>query len=286
MNPDRIKSKIRELSLHYNLSPQELLQMLMFERFLSRVEKSKYQDYFILKGGLLIASMVGAISRTTMDMDATVQGLKLTHKNVVALIDEILSIRMEDNIVFEMLTIKTIREMDVYENFRVHLIANLGKVRTPLKIDLTTGDKITPTAIEFEFTRLLEEGVIRIKAYPIETILAEKYETILKRNIATTRMRDFYDVHILLNRFKDVIDISILREAIIKTATHRDSMKYILDAQVYFDDMNKNVTLKEQWKYYLDINRYISKELDFEEVLKSSVKLNSLLEIDVQAKSK
>lgn len=99
-------------------------------------------------------------------------------------------------------------------------------------------------------------------------------------------MRDFYDVHILLNRFKDVIDISVLREAIIKTATHRDSMKYILDAKVYFDDMNKNATLKEQWKYYLDINWYISKELDFEEVLKSSVKLNNLLEIDVLSKSK
>ncbi len=195
INIESIKGKIRSLAEKKNLKSQEVLQIYFFERFLERLSKSNYKNNFVIKGGFLISSLIGIENRTTMDMDTTIKGIALKEEKIKEVVDEIININVEDGIKFEIKDISYIREEDEYENFRISLIANVGKTKNPMKLDLTTGDAITPREIEYTYPCIFTKEDIKIMAYPLETILAEKYETIIRRNIATTRMRDFYDLY-------------------------------------------------------------------------------------------
>ena len=195
--PEQLKGTIRSMAAKKNLRAQEILQMFLFERVLERLANSAYKNNFILKGGLLISSMIGIGERTTMDMDTTVRGIQMEEDEIVKAIQEILAVDVNDGIVFEYQSIEPIREEDAYNNFRVHLRAKYGKIDSPMKIDVTTGDVITPAAIQYDFPMLFDEKSVPVMAYTLETILAEKYETIIRRNIGTTRARDYYDLHTL-----------------------------------------------------------------------------------------
>ena len=201
INIESIKGKIRSLAEEKNLKSQKVLQIYFFERFIERLSKSKYKNNFVIKGGFLISSLISIENRTTMDMDSIVKG--------IALKEEIININVDDGIRFEIKDISYIREEDEYENFRISLIANVGKTKNPMKLDLTTGDAITPREIEYTYPCIFSKEDIKIMAYPLETILAEKYETIIRRNITTTRMRDFYDLYTLYKLKKDEIDYKI-----------------------------------------------------------------------------
>lgn len=166
-----------------NLRAQEILQMFLFERVLERLANSAYKKNFILKGGLLISSMIGIGERTTMDMDTTVRGIQMEEDEIVKAVKEILAVDVGDGIAFKYQNIEPIREDDAYNNFRVHLRAKYGKIDSPMKIDVTTGDVITPAAIQYEFPMLFDEKTVPVMAYTLETVLAEKYETIIRRNI-------------------------------------------------------------------------------------------------------
>lgn len=192
INIESIKGKIRSLAEKKNLKSQEVLQIYFFERFLERLSKSQYKNNFVIKGGFLISSLIGVENRTTMDMDTTIKGIALKE-----IVQEIININVDDGIRFEIKDISYIREEDEYENFRISLIANVGKTKNPMKLDLTTGDAITPREIEYTYSCIFSKESIKIMAYPVETIVAEKYETIIRRNITTTRMRDFYDLYTL-----------------------------------------------------------------------------------------
>lgn len=265
-NIESIKGKIRHFSNNNNLSSQEILQMYFFERFLDRLSNSPYRDNFIIKGGFLISSLIGIANRTTMDMDTTVKGIPLNEESIQRIVDEILRTPVDDGIEFEIKSIEYIREDDDYENFRVSLIASVGKTKNPMKLDITTGDLITPREIDYFYSCIFSEEKIKLLAYPIETILAEKYESIIKRNIATTRMRDFYDLYILYLLKKEEIDFKNLSLAIERTAKKRNSLDLMLEYREILDDIREDSNLKTLWELYLKENKYIG-ELSFDEVL-------------------
>ncbi|MDO5063150.1 MAG: nucleotidyl transferase AbiEii/AbiGii toxin family protein [Peptostreptococcaceae bacterium] len=266
ISPESLKGKIKNIAKNKNLSSQEVLQMFFFERFLERLSCSKYKSNFVIKGGLLISSMIGIDNRTTMDMDTTVKGIPLKEDVIKNIILEIIDIKVDDGIHFDLTDITYIREEDEYENFRVHLIAIFGKIRNPMKIDITTGDEITPKEIEYSYPCMFREEGLKILAYPIETILAEKYESIIKRNISTTRMRDFYDLYTLYNLRKKEIDFTVLRQAILSTATKRKSISFLQESKEIINDIKGDSYLKELWRVYLMDNPYI-KELNFSDTV-------------------
>lgn len=266
INIESIKAKIRNLAKNNNLSSQEVLQMFLFERFLERLSKSKYKSNFVIKGGFLVSSMIGVKNRTTMDMDSTIKGIPLNEDNLMKVVDNIINIDVDDGIEFEIKDISYIREDDEYENFRVSLIANIGKTKNPMKLDLTTGDVITPSEIEYSYPCIFNENDIRVFAYPIETIIADKYESIIKRNITTTRMRDFYDLYALYNLKKNEIDMDILKTAIIRTSSRRESLETIKIADEIIEDIKNDPYLKELWDVYINENKYIG-ELSFDNVV-------------------
>ena len=254
---ESLKGKVKNIAKSKKLSSQEVLQMFFFEKFLERLSRSSYKFNFVIKGGLLISSMIGIDNRTTMDLDTTVKGISLKEHVIRNIILEILDIEVDDGIQFEITDITYIREKDEYENFRVHLIAIFGKIKNVMKINITTGDIITPREIEYVYPCMFREEGIRVLAYPIETILSEKYESIIKRNISTTRMRDFYDLYNLYYLRKEDIDFKILKQAILSTARKRDSIAFLQEAYEIINDIKEDEYLKKLWEVYLRDNPYI-----------------------------
>ena len=267
ISSESLKGKIRNIAISKNLRSQEVLQMFFFERFLKRLSVSEYKYNFIIKGGLLISSMIGIDNRTTMDMDTTIKGVALKEDIIRNVISKIINTVVDDGIEFEITGISHIREEDEYENFRVNLIAEFGKIKNDMKIDITTGDAITPKEMEYLYPCMFQNESIRVLAYPLETILAQKYESVIKRNIATTRMRDFYDLYNLYNLRKEDINFDILKQAIISTSNRRESLSLIKEAMEIIEDIKEDYYLKELWKVYLADNLYIG-DLDFLETVK------------------
>lgn len=252
--------------------------MFLFEHILERLSASKYHNNFILKGGLLISSMIGISERTTMDMDTTVRGIQMEEDEIAASVKEILAVDTGDGITFEYQGIEPIREADAYNNFRVHIHAKYGKIDSPMKIDVTTGDVITPEAIRYDFPMLFDDKTVPVMAYTLETVLAEKYETIIRRNIGTTRARDFYDLHILYRSRKNEIRPDILKAAVLHTAQKRDSVNDIHDWKEILTDIREEPALYLLWDNYVADNQYIG-ELDFHEVLDTVEEMAELLDL-------
>ena len=223
--PEQLKGAIRNLAKKKGIHAQEVLQIFMFERIIERLSVSPYKDSFILKGGLLISAILGVAERTTMDMDTTVKGLPMDEQSIQKAIREILDQTVDDGIEFQLLDLTPIREDDEYENFRASIQATYGKMKIPMKIDITTGDEITPKEIQFSYPFLFDDRRVMVKAYTQETILAEKYETIIRRNVGNTRARDFYDLHLLYRLYRENADWNLLKQAVLATAKKRDPEK-------------------------------------------------------------
>lgn len=264
--PEQLKGSIRSMAEKKKLRAQEVLQMFLFERVLERLAKSPYQNNFILKGGLLISSMIGISERTTMDMDTTVRGIQMEEDEIVRIVKEILAIDVNDGIELAYESIAPIREDDAYNNYRIHVRAKYGKIDSPMKIDVTTGDVITPAAIRYEFPMLFDDKTVPVMAYSLETVLAEKYETIIRRNIGTTRARDYYDLHTLYRSRKSEIRPEILKAAVLHTAQKRDSVEDMKDWREILKDIREEPQLYLLWENYVADNRYIG-DLKFHEVL-------------------
>nr|WP_288974730.1 nucleotidyl transferase AbiEii/AbiGii toxin family protein [uncultured Blautia sp.] len=276
--PEQLKGAIRSMAAKKNLRAQEVLQMFLFERIIDRLAASSFRDNFILKGGLLISSMIGIGERTTMDMDTTVRGIQMEEDEIVSAVKEIIAMDVGDGISFEFQKIEPIREDDTYNNFRVHLRAKYGKIDSPMKIDITTGDIITPAAIRYDFPFVFEEKTVPVMAYTLETVLAEKYETIIRRNIGTTRARDFYDLHTLYRSRKDVVQMDVLRAAVIHTAEKRDSIDDIRDWRDILKDIREEPQLYLLWDNYAADNKYIG-DLKFNEVLDTVDEIAKILDL-------
>lgn len=276
--PEQLKGSIRSMATKKNLRAQEVLQMFLFERILERLTNSSYRNNFILKGGLLISSMIGISERTTMDMDTTVRGIQMEEDEIVKAVKEIIAVDVSDGIEFKYESIEPIREEDAYNNFRIHLRAKYGKIDSPMKIDVTTGDVITPAAVQYEFPMLFDEKTIPVLAYTLETILAEKYETIIRRNIGTTRARDYYDLHTLYRSRKEELRTDILKEAVLHTAKKRESIEDMQDWREIVQDIRDEPQMNLLWNNYVADNKYIG-DLQFSEVLDTVNEIAELLDI-------
>jgi len=244
-----LKGRIKNYAKNNNIAAQVVLQNYMFERFLARLSQSDYSQKFVIKGGILVAAIVGLDTRSTMDLDTTLRNIPLSEASVMNAIKEICALDMDDDVIFDVKSISPIRKDDRYGGFCVRLDAVYDTIITPLTIDISTGDVITPAAIQYEFSGIFDENVkIKLWGYNIETVMAEKVETILSRSVFNTRPRDFYDVYILGTTQK--YDKEIFKEALSATALHRGSLDKIKDIENILQQIATSSDLQQMWEKY------------------------------------
>lgn len=258
-NPMSLKAYIKNKAVEKNIPAQLVMQNYMLERLLERISLSKYKNNFILKGGFLISAIVGIDSRTTMDLDGTIKGFDLSKESINDIFNDICKIDLKDNISFKILNLEDIREKDDYPGVRVKLHALYLPLKVPISVDITTGDKITPKEINYKFSSLFEDREIEILAYNLETILAEKLETILSRGIVNTRARDYYDVYMLYNLYKDKINYLHLKNAIISTTKKRNTIYILDDYKSILNQILENSDVVNLWNRYKDAFNYVKK---------------------------
>lgn len=242
-----LKGRINNYAKSKGIAAQVVLQNYMFERFLERLSLSDYRDKFVIKGGMLIAAIVGLDTRSTMDLDTTLLNYPLTEEKVEEAVREICKIGLKDDVEFQLISVKPIRKSDIYGGFCARIDAIYDKIVTPLSIDISTGDAITPAAVEYEFSGIFDEDIrIRLWGYNIETVLAEKVETILSRGIFNTRPRDFYDIYILVKSQK--YNKKLFAEALKASAEHRGTLDYISDMKEILQQIADSKELRRDWK--------------------------------------
>lgn len=249
-NAIQLKAIIKNIAKNKNISAALVLQNYMLERFLERVSLSRYHDNYIIKGGFLIASMVGLDSRATMDMDATIKGYPVNEEAIRKMVEDIIAVPVEDAIHFCLKSVREIREGDEYTGYRVALTANYEKMAVPLKLDITTGDKITPREIEYSYKLMMEDRSIRVLAYNLSTILAEKLETVVSRGDQNTRPRDYYDIYILSKLQAENIDIDSLKAALSATTAKRGSSELMMQYAEIMRTVKSSDVMKRQWDNY------------------------------------
>jgi predicted nucleotidyltransferase component of viral defense system len=263
----QLKDRIKNLALKNHVPAQAILQNLMLERLLERISISKYKDRLILKGGMLIASLVGINCRTTMDMDATLKGNPISEEAIRAAMSEICAIPLDDETKFGLDHIVPIREEDEYGGYRISIIATYESIITPLKIDITIGDIITPGAVRYAFHSNFENKVIEVWAYNIETIMAEKIETILRRSVLNTRPRDFYDIYIIMKTQHKAIDKRVMTAALNATSKKRMSLIALKDKENIIRTIQLDPIMRKRWERYCKEN-YYANSIEFDEVIK------------------
>lgn len=270
------KAKINNLSKEKKVAPQSVLQVYMLERLLERIAVSPYKDNFILKGGMLISAILGMSSRSTMDMDTTVKGFELTEENATKILKEICAIELDDDITFKMNKIELIREEDDYNGYRATFEAKFKNAMPVIfKIDITTGDAITYKEIEYDYNLMLEDRKIPVWSYNLETILSEKFEAVIKRGITGTRIRDFYDVYMLINTQEENINKKLLTVAINLTSEHRESTDLIHDWKKSLELLRNDEDMQKRWKVYQKTYFY-AKDIEYSELIASIEKVGNI----------
>ncbi len=255
-NAMQLKAMIKKVAVAKKISPQLAMQNYMLERILARIEKSSYQKNFIVKGGFLIGAMVGIDSRTTMDLDTTITGFSLTRDKLQEIFESVCKIEVNDDLQFSIKSISEIRECDDYPGLRLSLNANYEKMKVPLTIDVTTGDIITPAAVVSGIPTMFDEGILKVYSYTIETILAEKLETIISRAEVNTRPRDFYDVYLLSKLRSHEYNLSILKLALERTSKKRGSFDVINRWKTIMPKIESSEYLKNNWQKYCETNAF------------------------------
>lgn len=268
MNGEKLKNKIKKRAKEIGAQPQELMQMYFFERLLYRISISRYKFNFILKGGLLLSAIIGDERRTTSDMDTMIKGIDIESDELLKIIQEIINIETDDNISFEVEKTKDIRVDDIYGGVNVKLIAKKDGLIVPLFIDITTKDPITPREIEFKYKSLFDDTYIKIMAFNKETIIAEKFETLIKDTETNTRAKDFYDLYILIKDYWNDLDKTNLIKAIQNTCKRRDSL-YILDEiEERFDFIKESAILQGEWDKY-QISHLYARDINYADIMKN-----------------
>ena len=262
-----LKAKIRNIAKQKNIPAQVILQNYMFERLLVRLSASEYKEKFVLKGGMLVAAIVGLDNRATMDMDTTLKNLPLTPEAIRSALEEVCGIAFDDGVVFEIGTISPIREDDIYGGYRVMLNARFDTLLTPLNIDVSTGDAITPHEVQYNFSEIFDDGKsYELWAYNIETVIAEKVETILRRGVFNTRPRDFYDAYILTTTQR--FDNAVFANALKATANHRGTAQQIADVPGILRNIEESPELRTMWGKYRKQFSY-AKDITYEQIMDS-----------------
>ena len=260
-----LKAKVRNIAKQKNIPAQVILQNYMFERLMVRLSASEYKEKFVLKGGMLVAAIVGLDNRATMDMDTTLKNLPLTPEAIRSALETICGIAFGDGVSFEIGTISPIREDDIYGGYRVMLNARFDTIITPLSIDVSTGDAITPHAVQYNFTEIFDdEKSYELWAYNIETVMAEKVETILRRGVFNTRPRDFYDAYILSTTQK--FDKAVFTDALQATAAHRGTAQQIADVPAILQNIEESLKLKTMWDKYRKQFAYAA-DIEYDQIM-------------------
>ena len=277
-----IKRMAKEIEKEHNLNYYEILQRYMFERVLERISLSNYCDNFILKGGLLLSAMFGVDNRTTKDMDTTITGIDVSKEKIIKVLNEILSMNLQDGVKFDVIDITDIREDDEYGGNKYHIIGRLESLKVNLEMDISTGDKITPKELKFEYPLMFEDRFILISSYNVESIVSEKIETILRRGKFNSRMKDYYDIYYFLTNLKNDININLLKEAINNTFTKRESFDYLKDYKQIIDSISNSERMKKQWQVYSNKYKY-AKDIEFSKILNLLEEILNILELEIVA---
>ncbi len=262
----QLKAKVRNLSGGDSQKAQTLIRNFMMERFLERIALSQYRNNFILKGGMLVAAIVGLDTRATMDIDTTVKALTLSKDNVVKIVEDIIAVEIPDGVQFSLTKVTDIMEEHDYPGIRVMLETTLDKMRQAVKIDISTGDIITPGAVEYSYSLMFEDRSISMWTYNIETLLAEKLETIMARGTANTRMRDFYDIYTISEQ--EVFNKEVLKRAFLATSTKRNTTRQISDLQNIIAKVASDDTMAAQWENFREESFFVG-ELSWNDVIES-----------------
>mgnify|MGYP004455606171 FL=1 len=276
-NAMQLKAMIKKVAAAKNVPPQLAMQNYMLERILARIEKSPYKKNFIVKGGFLIGSMVGVESRTTMDLDTTIRGVGLTDENLQEIFEKICKVDVDDDMTFSVEIISEIRDSDEYPGLRLHLKAAYEKMSVPLTIDVTTGDIITPAAVVLGIPTMFDEGMIEVYSYNLETILAEKLETIISRSEANTRPRDFYDIYLLSKLRLNECNVPVLKLALEMTSRKRGSYDVVMRWNDTIIKIESSEFLKMNWQKYCKTNTFAA-GITYEQTCDAVKKLMELIE--------
>lgn len=260
----QFKARIKNMALRNHVSAQAVLQNFMLERLLERISVSSYKDKFVLKGGFLISSLIGIDSRTTMDMDATLLNFPLSDESLRSALNDICAIQLNDDALFALDYIVPIRDEDEYGGYRAAILARFESIVTPLKLDITTGDVITPGAVQYAFHSSFEDKIFDVWAYNIETVLAEKVETIFRRSILNTRLRDFYDVYVIVKR--QTLNKKLFAVALSATAQKRGSLGALQDKEKIMATIMADEAMIRRWHLYRQENRYVG-DVEFAEIM-------------------
>lgn len=266
-NVQSLKDRANNFAKENNLTVQQVLQNYMFERFLERLSFSEYKEKLIIKGGLFLSSIIGIKLRSTMDIDADMVGMNFTREEIENLIINIINMNLNDNAQMKLERIEEIKEESEYGGYRVKLVGNLENLKIPFHIDISTGDIITPRAIEYKYKKLLEDDYIEIYTYNQETVIAEKLQTILSRKIANSRMKDYYDLYFFVNSKWQEINKEILKQAINATFEQRNSMEDLENIDKIINTIEKDKTLIHSWKDYQAKHLY-AKSIKYDDVIK------------------
>ena len=270
--PEQIKGRIKSIAKQNNADARTLMRIYMMERFLERLAQSEYRDNFIIKGGILVTAMIGVAHRSTMDIDTSMKNLNLSAEDALRVVNQVKDIDLDDGVSFEVKDVSNIMDEMEYPGIRVTMNANVGKLITPLKIDISTGDVITPRAIEFNYDLLLEDRSISLWSYNLETILAEKLQTVLARGILNTRMRDFYDIRMLLDTYEDKVNKAVLKDAFAATCKKRGTDNLQEQAEEIVKIIEADEQLQVLWRAYQKKYSYAA-EIDYASVISGVRKL-------------
>lgn len=270
--PEQIKGRIKSVAKQNNADARTLMRIYMMERFLERLAQSEYRDNFIIKGGILVTAMIGVAHRSTMDIDTSMKNLNLSAEDALRVVNQVKDIDLDDGVSFEVKDVSNIMDEMEYPGIRVTMNANVGRLITPLKIDISTGDVITPRAIEFNYDLLLEDRSISLWSYNLETILAEKLQTVLARGILNTRMRDFYDIRMLLDTYEDKVNKAVLKDAFAATCKKRETDHLQEQAEDIIKIIDADEQLQVLWRAYEKKYSYAA-EIDYASVISGVRKL-------------
>lgn len=270
--PEQIKGRIKSVAKQNNADARTLMRIYMMERFLERLAQSEYRDNFIIKGGILVTAMIGVAHRSTMDIDTSMENLNLSAEDALRVVNQVKDIDLDDGVSFEVKDVSNIMDEMEYPGIRVTMNANVGRLITPLKIDISTGDVITPRAIEFNYDLLLEDRSISLWSYNLETILAEKLQTVLARGILNTRMRDFYDIRMLLDTYEDKVNKAVLKDAFAATCKKRGTDHLQEQAEEIIKIIEADEQLQVLWRAYQKKYSYAA-EIDYASVISGVRKL-------------
>ena len=268
LTPEQLKGRIRNIAKDNNADARILLRIHMMERLLERVSVSNYRNNFIIKGGMLITALVGVSLRSTMDIDTSLENLNLSEADARRIITEIKDIDIGDGITFKIRNAESIMDEMEYPGIRITMDAIMCKLVIPIKVDISTGDIITPQPVEYRYKLLLEDRYINLLSYNLETVLAEKIQTVLARGILNTRMRDFYDIRTLFLMYEDHLDTDVLKSAFNVTCIKRGTTNLVHDITGIVSSIESDNHLRSLWTAYQNKFPYAS-DMSYEAVIGS-----------------